>query len=204
MTKDRKSSSMTRMMTVLTVVCLLSGIILAAFHSLTAQPIADAMQRARVDAITMILPEFNNNPLEQQKVISLPGQSRPFNVYPAYENGRFTGAAVESYSMDGFSGEITVIYGFDADGNVSGYHIMSHAETPGLGAKMEEWFRMDEGHRSVIGLNPSTSDMTVSKDGGDIDGITAATISSRAFLKALSTAFEAFELYRKQENIQGQ
>jgi len=63
---------------------------------------------------------------------------------------------------------------------------------------------MDEGHRSVIGLNPSTSDMTVSKDGGDIDGITAATISSRAFLKALSTAFEAFESYRKQENIQGQ
>lgn len=67
MTKDRKSSSMTRMMTVLTVVCLMSGIILAAFHSLTAQPIADAMQRARVNAITMILPEFNNNPIESKR-----------------------------------------------------------------------------------------------------------------------------------------
>ena len=85
-----------------------------------------------------------------------------------------------------------MIYGFDIDGNITGYEVMSHAETPGLGAKMGEWFRSPEGKRNVIGLNPATSNMTVAKDGGDIDAITAATITSRAFLDALTRAHKAY------------
>lgn len=84
------------------------------------------------------------------------------------------------------------MYGFDKDGNVTGYQVISHAETPGLGAKMGDWFHSPEGHRSVIGLNPATTNMTVSKDGGDIDAITAATITSRAFLDALRRASSAY------------
>ncbi len=107
--------------------------------------------------------------------------------------GKLVGAAVESYSSQGFSGDIKLIYGFDTEGNITGYAVMQHAETPGLGAKMDEWFRSPEGRRSVIGLNPSTSNLTVSKDGGDVDAITAATITSRAFLDALSRAANAFD-----------
>jgi len=193
-----QNSSMTKMLTVLTAVCLLSGAILAAIHSVTAKPMAEAAQKARVEAIAQVLPQFTNNPIADAVEITVEGDSRPFTVYPAMKDGKFVGAAVDGYSLDGFSGEITAIYGFDAKGKVTGYHVMSHSETPGLGAKMEEWFRMAEGQRSVIGLDPSEKDMRVSKDGGDIDAITAATISSRAFLGALRGAYKAFETYKNQ------
>ncbi len=192
------NSSLTRMLTVLTAVCLLSGALLATIHSVTAAPMTEAATRARTEAIAQVLPEFNNNPVEEATAVEIKGQPKPFTIYPATMNGSFTGAAVESYSMDGFSGEITAIYGFDSAGKITGYHVMSHSETPGLGAKMEEWFRMDQGHRSVIGLDPAKTDLRVSKDGGDIDGITAATISSRAFLGALNEAYEAFLKYKNQ------
>jgi electron transport complex protein RnfG len=74
--------------------------------------------------------------------------------------------------------------------------VLSHAETPGLGAKMNEWFRSDIGNRSVIGRNPANTEMRVTKDaGGTIDAITAATISSRAFLDALRESYKAFVAY---------
>lgn len=193
----KNASSALKMMAVLTTVCILSGAILATIHTATEKPMAAAEQQARVEAIALVLPAFENNPIDMKAEISLPGQTRSFTVYPAFNKGKFVGAAVESYSMDGFSGEIKVIYGFNAEGTVTGYHVMSHNETPGLGAKMEEWFRMDEGHRSIIGINPATKNISVNKDGGDIDGITAATISSRAFLKALTEGLEAFETYKK-------
>ena len=78
---------------------------------------------------------------------------------------------------------------------------MSHAETPGLGAKMGDWFKMSEGKRSVIGLNPSATEggLTVSKDGGQVDAITAATITSRAFLDALNRASRAYSQLKSSE-----
>ena len=94
--------------------------------------------------------------------------------------------------MNGFSGEINIIYGFDQEGNVTGFEVVQQAETPGLGAKMNDWFRMPEGKRSIIGLNSANNNLTVSKDGGDVDAITAATITSRAFLDALTRADKAF------------
>lgn len=79
---------------------------------------------------------------------------------------------------------------------------MSHSETPGLGAKMNEWFRDSTGNRSVIGKNPAETSMRVSKDvGGDIDAITAATISSRAFLESLRDSYEAFEAYKNSQLV---
>lgn len=103
--------------------------------------------------------------------------------------------------MNGFSGEVRVMYGFAADGTITGYEVLSHAETPGLGAKMNEWFRSDIGNRSVIGHNPANTEMRVSKDaGGAIDAITAATISSRAFLEALRESYKAFLEYNAQNS----
>ncbi len=78
---------------------------------------------------------------------------------------------------------------------------MSHAETPGLGAKMDEWFRSSEGKRSVIGLNPSVSRPAVSKDGGEVDAITAATITSRAFLDALVRASDVYKQLAAQNTL---
>lgn len=102
------------------------------------------------------------------------------------------GAAVESYSKKGFSGEIKVIVGFDTEGTLCNYSVLQHSETPGLGAKMQDWFRTDKNKQSVIGRKLDGSGLKVTKDGGDVDAITAATISSRAFLDAVNRAYSAY------------
>ena len=76
---------------------------------------------------------------------------------------------------------------------------MKQMETPGLGAKMQDWFRNPTGKRSVIGRNPGSEDLTVTKDGGTVDAITAATISSRTFLKTLNDAFTAYQNIQAEE-----
>ncbi len=131
-----------------------------------------------------VLPEisFNNNPAEEAAEVTVDGET--VTVFPARQDGELVGLAVESHDTNGFSGLITVMYGFNPSGDITGYAVMQHAETPGLGSKMGEWF-CNPAH-SIIGLNAATSNLTVSKDGGDVDAITAATISSRAFLRALT------------------
>ena len=100
------------------------------------------------------------------------------------------GFAVES-AVDGFGGQFRVMVGFDAEGNILGYEILEHQETPGLGSHMEHWFKnADKPNQNIIGRKGGK--LTVSKDGGDVDAITAATISSRAFLKAINKAYAAF------------
>ena len=108
------------------------------------------------------------------------------------KGGQVVGGAVESNTKKGFSGEIRVIVGFDMDGKILNYSVLQHAETPGLGAKMQEWFRADKNKQSVLGRTIPDGGLKVTKDGGDVDAITAATISSRAFLDAVNRAYSAF------------
>ena len=97
------------------------------------------------------------------------------------------GFAVET-AVDGFGGQFRVMVGFDAEGNILGYEILEHQETPGLGSHMEHWFKnADKPNQNIIGRKAGA--LQVSKDGGDVDAITAATISSRAFLKAVNQAY---------------
>ena len=97
------------------------------------------------------------------------------------------GVAVET-SVDGFGGTIRVMVGFDTEGNILGYEILEHQETPGLGSHMVHWFKnADKPGQNIIGRK--AGGLQVSKDGGDVDAITAATITSRAFLKAVNQAY---------------
>jgi len=106
--------------------------------------------------------------------------------------GKALGAAVES-TTGGFGGDLKVLVGFDSGGKILGYTILQHAETPGLGAKADKWFQKD-GKGSVIGRQLSAGKpLTVKKDGGDVDAITASTITSRAFLKAVNQAYSAYK-----------
>lgn len=103
------------------------------------------------------------------------------------------GVAVKSYSMNGFSGHIGVMVGLDLQGNITGYQVLAHKETPGLGSKMGIWFNnAEKPGQNVIGRNPGTAKLEVKKDGGEIDAITASTITSRAFLEALNRAHAGF------------
>lgn len=191
-------SSLLNMVLSLGIITIVAAALLAGVYSLTEQPIKAAALNKQIEAISAVTPEFNNDPVAEAIDITPEGESTPLKVFPAKKDGQLVGAAVESYSLAGFSGEIRLIYGFDSNGNITGYEVMSHAETPGLGAKMDEWFRSPEGSRNVIGLNPATANMTVKKDGGDIDAITAATITSRAFLDALTRASKAYVKLQEQ------
>ena len=105
-------------------------------------------------------------------------------------NGHEDGTAIET-EVDGFGGKIRVMVGFDAEGKVLGYEILEHQETPGLGSHMVEWFKNpNKPGQNIIGRQ--AGQLTVSKDGGDVDAITAATITSRAFLKAINQAYAEF------------
>lgn len=101
--------------------------------------------------------------------------------------GHEDGYAVET-AVDGFGGTFRVMVGFDQEGNILGYEILEHQETPGLGSHMEHWFKnADKPGQNIIGRKAGA--LQVSKDGGDVDAITAATITSRAFLKAINQAY---------------
>ena len=101
------------------------------------------------------------------------------------------GYAVET-AVDGFGGQFRVMVGFDKEGNILGYEILEHQETPGLGSHMVHWFKnADKPGQNIIGRK--AGELQVSKDGGDVDAITAATITSRAFLKAINQAYAEFK-----------
>ena len=106
------------------------------------------------------------------------GKELTYIIYQTQDaQGKDLGAAVES-TTGGFGGDLKVLVGFDSEGNILGYTLLEHAETPGLG--------------DIIGKNPKEP-LTVSKDGGQVDAITASTITSRAFLLAVNRAYNAYK-----------
>lgn len=112
--------------------------------------------------------------------------------------GHEDGVAIEAQA-DGFGGIIRLMVGFDPEGNILGYEVLEQQETPGLGTHIVEWFKnADKPGQNIVGRK-ATGQFIVSKDGGDVDAITAATISSRAFLSAINDAYAQFkELHEEQ------
>ena len=184
-------STLPNMLLSLTGICLIAGAILAGVNAFTAGPIAVAKAAALEEAIKAVAPEFDNKPTEEAYMaVTADGDS--LKIYPAKKGDETVGGAVESNTLKGFGGEIKVIVGFDMKGTILNYSVLEHAETPGLGAKMQEWFRMDKGQQSILGRAVPADGLKVVKDGGDVDAITAATISIRAFLNAVNRAYSAF------------
>ena len=181
-------STLTNMLLVLTGVTVVSVALLAWVNELTKEPIAQANAKALSDAVNLVVPGFDNNPIAEKKMQEVDGVQ--YAVYPATKGGEYIGAAVEASAM-GFGGELKVLVGFDAEGKLYNYSVLQHAETPGLGSKMQEWFRTEGTDRSVLGSDLSQGPLQVKKDGGTVDAITAATISSRAFLDAINRAYSA-------------
>ncbi len=175
----------------LTVICIVAGALLAGVNLLTEEPIALARKIKLENAIKEVTPEFDNSPSTEFTKVALPSGDS-LTIYPAIKNGVPVGAAVESFSMNGFSGEIRILVGFDADGKIINYEILKHAETPGLGSKMKEWFKTEKNQQSILGKSLAGGGLRVSKDGGEVDAITASTITSRAFLEAVNQAYSAY------------
>lgn len=188
---EKLKSTLPNMLLSLTGICVVAGAILASVNEATLEPIAASKAAALESAIKMVVPEFDNTPTAES-YMAVTGDGDSLRIYPAKMGGELVGAAVESNTMNGFSGEIRVIVGFDKEGTLYNYSVLQHSETPGLGSKMQEWFRTDKNNQSVIGRKLSEGSLSVSKDGGNVDAITAATISSRAFLNAVNRAYSAY------------
>ncbi len=181
------------MVLVLTCVTAISVALLAYMNQLTAGPIAEANMAQLNQALSSVVPEFDNNPVAESDTLFSEKNGKKmidYIIYPAKKNGNLVGTAVEASQL-GFSGELTVLVGFDVDGNIYDYSLLAHSETPGLGSKADVWFKEGDS-RSILGRNPGKGALSVSKDGGDIDAITASTITSRAFLNAVNAAYAAY------------
>ena len=166
-----------------------AGALLGWVNGVTAEPIAQANAKTLSEAIALVVPGFDNNPAASPDTVEVNGAT--YIVYKATKGGQPVGAAVQSAS-NGFGGTLTVLVGFDNEGNIIDYSLLSHSETPGLGSKAATWFKKGA-KGDITGKNPGQEALTVSKDGGKIDAITASTITSRAFLLAINNAYAAYK-----------
>ncbi len=157
----------------------------AGVHEMTKEPIAEAQRVAVEMSLMAVLPEFDSSEKESLTVDDL-----PIEVYTATKDGEVVGYAVQSCTKLGYSGLITLMVGVDTEGSLLGVSVLGHNETPGLGAKM-----VDEGNSlvtGVMGKNLTDIDrLRVRKDGGDVDALTGATITSRAYIDAIKRAYSA-------------
>ena len=190
----KKKSTLINMLVALLVITAVSGGLLGFVYGMTKDAIAEVDAKKNEAAIQAVLPLDGEITYKADTMTySENGVTMTFPCNLAYDqNGTFQGAAVKT-SEGGFGGKIDMMVGFAADGTIKGTSVLSHAETPGLGANMTGKFK-----DQFVDKNPASFKLTVTKDGGDVDAITAATITSRAFSKAVDKAYKAFEANKAQ------
>lgn len=171
-------SSLTNMLVVLTVITIVAAGVLASVNAVTAPQIEKINEENLAAGIKAVM---GSDDIQ----VSDPWEVDNFTAYDINDkDGNLLGKAVVTVE-NGFGGPLKVLVGFNVDGDILGYTVLEHAETPGLGAKAGEWFQ-----DKIIGMNPGKNKFTVSKDGGEVDAITASTITSRAFLRAIQNAYD--------------
>jgi len=182
-------SSFKNMVLVLSGIALFAAGTLASMYEFTKAPIAASKVAKQQNAIKEVLPAFDH----LGEPVKIADGNENMVVHKAFDaKNEFVGAAVETSSNNGFAGKIVIMVGFDKEGSIVNYSVLEQKETPGLGTKMLDWFKTNKGNQSIIGKNPAIANLTVSKDGGEVDAITASTISSRAFLFSVRNAYHAF------------
>lgn len=194
------NSSLKNMVMSLAIISFGASAILGGVYALTKAPIEKAAEAKKTNAIKEVLPTNANMKIEDPIEISIPSYSEKFIVYPAFENDKLVAVAVETFDNNGYGGQIKSMVGFDEKGNIVNYAILSMSETPGLGEKVTSWFKTERNKQDIRGKKPSEESFKVSKDGGEIDAITASTITSRAFIASVKTAYNVFMEYQKQQN----
>ena len=190
-----KESSLKNMVITLSAITLISSALLGAVYAVTKGPIDAALTAKTNSAIASVAPKFDNDPSSEVQTIEYAGKS--YKAYPAKSGGEIAGYAIESYSS-GFGGRISLMVGFNINGTINSISVLGHTETPGLGDKIEP--KKSDFGVQFQGKNPEEFRMIVKKDGGDVDAITASTITSRAYCEAVNTAWEVFKLCAGKQN----
>lgn len=171
-------SNLTNMVLVLGVTCLFCSAVLGGAYALTKEPIDAAAAAKTQQAVAQVLPHFESLEFNEEG-----------NYYTAKDGDATVGYAIES-TVVGFGGPLSLMVGVTVDGVVYNTSVLSHTETPGLGAKCSTDAKFIDQWR---GFDPAVKKLSVKKDGGDVDAITASTITSRAYTQAVSQALEVFE-----------
>jgi electron transport complex protein RnfG len=183
---------------ILTGIALVAGAALASVNELTKDTIQQLKEKSEQDAIAQVLGGGDVKVLQTDTVSY---NDCNYIVMNAGEKGVAV-KAVDPLNAS-FGGGLTIMVGIDPNGVVLGYSILETHETPGLGAKANEWFQKDQ-KGDIIGRNLCEKELIVSKDGGDVDAITASTITSRAFLRAVNAANQAYhQTLDKEEKADG-
>jgi electron transport complex protein RnfG len=195
-----KESNFKNMVIALFAVTFVASASLGVVNEFTKGAIMKANIDAQNKAVAAVLPPFEK--LGASYKVLTEGETDSLELFPALDKDSLTIAtAVKSYTKRGFSGLFTVMVGISAEGTITGYNVLEHHETPGLGSKMALWFsNKDKPNQYVIGKNPGTDNLKVAKDGGSVDAITAATISSRAFLESVQRAYNAWKSHSEKQN----
>lgn len=187
----KKESSFVNMVLTLFIVTAIAALALGGVYNATKGPIAIAKRLKIEKAIGEVLPAFDS--ITEYKVLPEGGKDS-LTFYQATNAGENVGTAIRTYTDEGFSGRIWIMVGF-VDGDViSGTSVLEHKETPGLGDKMDK--KKADWPDQFVGKNLTEFTLLVTKDRGDVDAITAATITSRAFCEAAQRAYDEL---KKQE-----
>jgi electron transport complex protein RnfG len=213
-------SNILNMALMLTLIAVVAAGLLAWVNNVTSGPIEEINNLAIENGIKSVI----LGDRDIQFTVEAPVEKDGFVFHGVNDqNGNLIGTAVESTDRNGFGGAIKVMVGFNPEGVILGYTVLEHSETPGLGAQADAWFRQSSaeaaqqsgvvdvllgapgkpGNHNIIGMNPGDDMMTVSKDGGDVDAITASTITSRAFLRAVNNAYKAVFGYTAADGVSG-
>ena len=167
-------------------VALVASALLGGVYAVTKEPIELAKAKKLKEAIQLVTPEFDNNPADEMYMLPVENNDSLI-CYPVRKDGKLLATAIKTYSDNGFSGRFYIMVGLDKNGVIINTAVLEHAETPGLGDKMEK--RKSDWSLQFNDKNPENYKLEVTKDGGDVDGITASTITSRAFCEAVQQAY---------------
>ncbi|RLA58877.1 MAG: RnfABCDGE type electron transport complex subunit G [Epsilonproteobacteria bacterium] len=195
-TMAKKESSLLNMIVGLGGVALIASALLGGVYAITKEPIELAKAKKLKEAIQLVTPEFDNDPAAEMYMLPVENNDSLI-CYPTRIGGELVATAIKTYSDNGFSGRFYIMVGLDKNGTIINTAVLEHAETPGLGDKIEK--KKSDWSDQFNDKNPETSKIKVTKDGGDIDGITASTITSRAFCEAVQQAFETYKKEGKHE-----
>ncbi|HBG60248.1 MAG TPA: hypothetical protein DDX37_00170 [Candidatus Omnitrophica bacterium] len=182
------------MVATLFIVTFISSAAVGYVYEATKEPIAQARLEKKTIAIRAVVPDFDNKPIDETYTIN--SNVGPLSCYPAKQGGQLVGTAIEAITNKGFGGTVKLMVGLLPNGVIKDIAVLEHKETPGLGDKMDK--SKSDFSIQFNGKDPSKMKLTVSKDGGDINAITAATISSRAFCDAVQTAYTSYMKEGKQ------
>ncbi|MBR3467075.1 MAG: RnfABCDGE type electron transport complex subunit G [Bacteroidales bacterium] len=184
----KKEASIWRLAIVLTSIALIAALALTGVYALTKGPIEKGQREKKEKALQAVLPDYKGT-VRDTVIVDADNEEIPVHLAIG-ENGELCGAGIETYTKKAFAGRFDLMVGFDAEGSIVNTEVIKAGETPGLGDKINKDksdFALQFNHQ-----NPAEFQLVVKKDGGDVDAITAATISSRAYCDAVQRAYDVF------------